>query len=276
MLPYIHILNRDIGTYGLIAMIAASLCGVLFMIGLKKRKIMIEDGIFFLMYVLLGVVIGSHLLYAITQYHLLPYLFQKVELTVWFERAQRIFGGSVFYGGLIGGIGSGYLGLKILKQDISVYSDLLAPIVPLFHGIARIGCFFAGCCYGIPCEWGITVDYNSIIPEMAGVARFPIQLVEAICNLILASALLFLLLRSQRHPILSGNLFKIYLIAYGIIRFSDEFLRGDAYRGFLGIFSTSQWVSLVIVSISTILLFRAINTSKKEKGLLYSNCNDLN
>lgn len=268
MLPYIHILNRNISSYGLIAVLAATLCSVLFIIGLKKRKIMVEDGIFFLMYVLFGVAIGSHLLYAITQYRLLPYLFQKAELTVWFERAQYIFGGSVFYGGLLGGIGSGYLGLKILKQDVGIYSDLLAPIVPLFHGIARVGCFLAGCCYGTPCEWGFTVDNNSIVPEMVGITRFPIQLLEAILNLILAAVLLFLLLRSNHNPILRGKLFNIYLIAYSVIRFSDEFLRGDAYRGFWGIFSTSQWISLAIIIISSIFLIREFFQRKKEKGCL--------
>lgn len=223
---------------------------------------MLEDGIFFLMFVLLGVVIGGHLLYAITQYRLIPYLFKKAEFSLWLARAQYIFGGSVFYGGLLGGIVSGYIGLKVLKQDITIYSDLMAPILPLFHGIARIGCFFAGCCYGIPCEWGFAAKNNPIVSDVNGITRFPVQLLESGCNFILAAVLFILLWRSNRNSVLRGNLFKIYLILYGIIRFADEFLRGDEYRGFFGALSTSQWISIFTVSISAVLLLRNIISRK--------------
>ena len=166
MYPYVQILGRSIGTYGLIAVLAALLCGMLFMIALKKRGVMMEDGVFFFMFVLLGVVIGSHLLYAVTQYRFIPYLFKKAEFSLWLSRVQYVFGGSVFYGGLLGGIGIGCFGLKLLKLDVNLFSDLMAPIVPLFHGIARIGCFLAGCCYGIPCEWGIAAENNPFVPEV--------------------------------------------------------------------------------------------------------------
>lgn len=225
-----------------------------------------EDGVFFLMFVVLGVIVGSHLLYAITQYRLLPYLFQKAEFSLWFARAQYIFGGSVFYGGLLGGCLSGYLWLKILKHDVSTYADLIAPIIPLFHGFARIGCFLAGCCYGIPCEWGFAAEGNPMVPEVNGIARFPIQLLEASLNFALAGLLFFLLRRGCKHSMLRGNLLKIYFILYGCIRFSDEFLRGDVHRGFWGIFSTSQWISLATVSICTFLLVKNI-VSKKTKQI---------
>jgi len=269
--PYVQIFDRSVSTYGLIAVLAALLCGVLFIIALKKNGAMSEDGILFFMFVIFGVIIGGHLLYAVTQYRYIPYLFKKAEFSVWLSRAQYIFGGSVFYGGLIGGLGCGYLGLKLLKQDVKLYADLIAPLIPLFHGIARIGCFFAGCCYGIPCEWGFTAEGNPLVAEVNGISRFPIQLFESGCNLILAGVLFFLLKRSRESFILRGNLLKIYLVLYGMIRFFDEFLRGDEHRGIWGIFSTSQWISIAIVGIGGTLFVKSI-IQRKKLGFI-SNCN---
>ncbi len=266
MYPFIRILGHDIGTYGLMAMLAAIICGAILMMLLKKVKIVFEDFVFFLLFALAGLVLGSHLLYAVTQYRYIPFLFQKATFSVWWARAQYIFGGSVFYGGLLGGTLTGYLGLRFLKQDVSTYSDLMAPIVPLFHAIARVGCFLAGCCYGIPCAWGIAVTGNTMVPGINGVHRFPVQLLEAACNLALAGVLFLVWQRRHRYPLVCGNLYKIYLISYGIIRFFDEFLRGDTYRGIWGPFSTSQWISIFTVSISSALLIRSIVRKKTIKN----------
>ena len=213
-----------------------------------------EEGILFVLFVLLGVVIGGRLLYAATQYRYIPYLFKKAEFSLWLRRLKYIFGGSVFYGGLVGGLLLGYIRLKTTKKDVSQYSDIMAPIIPLFHGITRVGCFFAGCCYGIPCSWGFITYDNTIAPGINGVVRFPVQLLEASANLVLAGVMFLLLRKASSSRYLKGNLLKIYLISYGVIRFLDEFLRGDEYRGFIGIFSTSQWIALLMIGINSILL----------------------
>ena len=262
MYPFIQFFGRSIGTYALIAVFATILCGFIFLISLKKAGAMMEDGVSFLLFVILGVAIGSHLLYAITQYRYIPYLFERVEFSLWIQRVQYIFGGSVFYGGLIGGIAFGLLGLKILKQDVALYADLLSPIVPLLHGITRVGCFFAGCCYGIPCEWGFAARGNALVPEVNGISRFPVQLLEAACNIALAGVMFLMLKRSAKRPTLRGNLFTLYLMVYGVIRFADEFLRGDAIRGHWGIFSTSQWIAIVMVCTSTVTLIVSVKRKK--------------
>ena len=225
-----------------------------------------EEGILFILFVLLGIVVGSKLLYAATQYRYIPYLFKKAEFSLWIRRAKFIFGGSVFYGGLVGGLLVGYIRLKATKKDISLYSDMMAPIIPLFHGITRVGCFFAGCCYGIPCEFGFTVHNNNVVPSVNGVVRFPVQLLESFANLLLAAVIFLLLNKAKSSRYLSGNLLKIYLISYGVIRFLDEFLRGDEYRGFIGIFSISQWISLFMIVLNSVLLVRSITRIKKAKS----------
>jgi len=46
-----------------------------------------------------------------------------------------------------------------------------------------------------------------------------------------------------------------YLLLYAVVRFCDEFLRGDTYRGIWGPFSTSQWISLAIIVVTVIYIF---------------------
>ena len=267
MYPYIQIFGHSFGTYGVIAAFAALLCGILFICSLKRMGGMMEDGILLLICVLIGVMLGGHLLYALTQYRYIPYLFERVELSLWLARAQYIFGGSVFYGGLLGGIGCGYAGGRILKLNISLCADLMTPIIPLFHGFARIGCFFAGCCYGIPCSIGFAAVENTIVPEVNAVTRFPVQLLEATLNFALAGMLWCFLRLSYRKAWLQGNLIKLYLLFYGGFRFLLEFLRGDAQRGFWGMLSTSQWISIALICIGMILLGKDIIIKRKERFL---------
>jgi phosphatidylglycerol:prolipoprotein diacylglycerol transferase len=60
-----------------------------------------------------------------------------------------------------------------------------------------------------------------------------------------------------------------YLILYSIVRFFDEFLRGDSYRGFIGILSTSQFISLLILIVVTIYLLIKHFLHKKKLHLLW-------
>ena len=64
-----------------------------------------------------------------------------------------------------------------------------------------------------------------------------------------------------KRKLLCGKLLPFYFISYGIIRFSLEFLRGDEIRGRWLIFSTSQWISIVLI-IAGIIWF-ALGSRKK-------------
>lgn len=247
MFPVINILGRDASTYGLMALLGILVCGFFVCITAKKRGHDDNKYIIFLFVCAVGMLVGSHLLYAVTK------IDAFIEwLTHWSKYVgtfgdfvncvSYIFGGSVFYGGLIGGMAAGLIYGKIKKLDMAEYSDICAPMVPLFHFFGRIGCFLGGCCYGIECEFGFTVHGNELNPSINDVQRFPVQLLEAACNLIIFLVLWYLL----RKGILKGRLFALYLIIYSVVRFFDEFLRGDAYRGFLFGLSTSQIISLLL------------------------------
>ena len=122
---------------------------------------------------------------------------------------------------------------------------MFATVLPLGHAIGRIGCFSAGCCYGIPFDSPFSVTYTETLGTTPlGIPLFPVQIVESILLVLLFSAQLVLFLRlpqKQNLPVM------VYLTAYPTIRFLLEFLRGDSERGVLLGLSTSQWVSLLIL-----------------------------
>ena len=69
---------------------------------------------------------------------------------------------------------------------MSEYRDILAVIIPIFHFFGRIGCFFAGCCYGKITNSNISVIYtNKIDNTIVTASRIPTQLIEAGLNFVL-------------------------------------------------------------------------------------------
>ena len=130
------------------------------------------------------------------------------------------------------------------------------------HGFARIGCFLAGCCYGVECEFGFTAHGNDLVPAVNDVSRFPVQLLESLgCFLIF-----FLILYLYRKGKLTGRLLFVYLGVYAVLRFCDEFLRGDAIRGFIFGLSTSQFISIFMALISLGGLLLGLRSYKKSQN----------
>lgn len=256
MYPVVEILGKTFGSYALTALLGALLSGTVFCALIKKRGLDDNDAIIFLLFVALGVVLGGHLLYGIVNHRYFSTLLASESLSDAWRSLKLLFGGSVFYGGLLGAIAAGLTVIKVMRLNAQVYMDCIAPVAPLFHGIARIGCFLAGCCYGIRCDWGITVTGNTVVPGINGVARFPVQLLEAVGNFLISGLLFYLLRKAERTPKLRGRLLCIYFALYACLRFFDEFLRGDEARGFLGVLSTSQWISLGFFTCALLIMFR--------------------
>ena len=138
--------------------------------------------------------------------------------------------------------------MKRKNYRFGLYSDIGAMLIPLFHGFGRIGCFFGGCCYGIPSEFGI-LYHSPQLPTDQIVTRFPVQLLESGLEFLLFFVLYFFLYKptGPLQDKVRGHLLEIWLGAYAVIRFLDEFLRGDIIRGVWGPFSTSQWISLAVI-----------------------------
>lgn len=158
--------------------------------------------------------------------------------------------GIVFYGGLLGYLGSIALLFRFLLKKRRLGLDIVAVTTPLFHAFARVGCYFAraevnGKSVHRPCCYGIVMD-NAFCAKFWE-SRLPVQLIEAGFNLLLFAGLLWALLRARREE-RHGGLLQIYLFAYAMFRFFIEFFRGDAVRGGFGVLSFSQAVSLAILA----------------------------
>ncbi len=172
---------------------------------------------------------------------------------------QVVFGGGqVFYGGLLGGILGGFLGARIVKEAPAPYCRAIVPCVPLGHAFGRLGCFFAGCCYGLAYDGPGSVKFPA-----AGVEQgvFPVQLAEMAANLALF-LLLAVYTRRNRRP--CRELF-LYLMCYASIRFTLEFFRGDLIRGTAFALSTSQWISLLVFPIAAVLFLLQGQSKKRHR-----------
>lgn len=149
-------------------------------------------------------------------------------------------GGFVFYGGFIGGLL--FIALFKLvdkKLNLKVLWAML-PAVAFGHGIGRIGCLLAGCCFGKPTDlfWGIYLHDHY---------RHPTQILEAFSLLAIGTYLI----KSKKNKFI---LLSHYLITYGLIRIAIEALRGDVVRGSWGPFTPSQWISILLISSGLILI----------------------
>ena len=163
--------------------------------------------------------------------------------------------GGVFYGGLILAVAVAIWYMWRHRMPISQVTDVFAPGIALGHVIGRMGCFFAGCCFGreTTVPWAITFHNQHAARNVGtplGVPLHPAQLYEAGAGLLILGVLLVAERHGRPFP---GRTFWGYMLLYGVSRFVIEFFRGDS-RGTIGMFSTSQFLSLLIVPISIVML----------------------
>lgn len=207
------------------------------------------------LWLLIGGFACSKILYWIT---ILPEIIQNPSIML------NIGDGWVVYGGIIGGLLAGYIYCRIHHMNFWTYFDLLIPEVALAQGFGRLGCFFAGCCYGIETHgwFALTFPEGSLAP--AGIPLFPTQLLSSLFDF----ALFFILLYLSKKKHFDGELGAWYLLIYSAGRFVIEFFRGDLVRGSVGTLSTSQFIAILamIAGVAIIILGKRHalkNTGKK-------------
>lgn len=186
-----------------------------------------------------GGMLGSRLLYYIVE---LPSILKDPSI-LWDFRI-----GYVVYGGIIGGVLANYIYCRKKKVRFVEYFDLVMPAVAFAQGFGRIGCFFAGCCYGRETDlpFGITYHISNSAPN--GVKLIPTQLISSAGDFIFA----FILMTYAKKKRASGKVGALYMILYSIGRFCIEFLRDDE-RGAIGVLSTSQLISILILAGGVVL-----------------------
>jgi len=177
-------------------------------------------------------------------------------------------GPTVSFGGyILGAIGFATY-LKLNKQETLRYLDISASCLGLGPMVARWACFLNGDDYGsvshVP--WAVSyppgsypfVDHvnRGLINVMAD-RSLPVHPVQLYLS---AKGLLLFVICSwlwKRHRLPAGNLFIIFWLLYGLLRFTLEYFRGDQQEVIFGYFTTGQVVCLMIAVVSTLFLLHS-------------------
>ena len=133
-------------------------------------------------------------------------------------------GGLAFFGGLFGAIGAACIYARRHRFPFGRTADLFAPAVPIAAAIGRIPCFLAGMDYGTPMRvpWAVIYTNAQSYAPQDGLPRHPVQVYELVGDLAIAGILMRL-----RGRVADGQLFLIYLILFGFLRFFVFTVRGN-------------------------------------------------
>jgi len=170
--------------------------------------------------------------------------------------------GFVFYGSFLFAIPTMLWFFKKHKLNTYQMLDVMAVVTCIVHMFGRIGCFFAGCCYGKPTQGPLGVTFtNEACQAPLNTPLIPTQLLEAGFIFLVMISLLTIKSKYQKFY---GQLFLLYLILYAIGRSVLEIFRGDVARGFIidGYLSHSQFIALLVVIVTG---FVYVRWSKKNR-----------
>lgn len=258
----IPLLNIPLNTYGLLLAVA-------FMVGLRVAARMAErDGldsrrVYDLgLWIMVAALIGGKLLLIITEWESL------IRGSRRFFAIEFFRSGGVFYGGFIASVIVTVIIARRHKLPLWRTADAIAPGIALGHAIGRLGCFFAGCCWGKPTTsaWGVRFSERGHeitgVPTIAGhlidpaqrafwstriggldapLQLHPTQLYEVVATIAIFAVLLSLFRRSR----FEGRIMLAYAALYAAARFVIEFWRDDPRGSLIGL-STSQFIALFV------------------------------
>jgi phosphatidylglycerol:prolipoprotein diacylglycerol transferase len=234
-------------TYGVL-LAAAYLLGLrLAMSRAKARNLDATRVLDLGIYIIISALVGAKLLLLATEYR--TYVANPRELLT------LVRSGGVFYGGLILAVVVAMWYIRRVGLPLWTTCDVFAPGIALGHVIGRLGCFFAGCCYGKPTDvpWAVTFT-NELAAANVGtplnVPLHPTQLYEAGAEALILGLLLATERRGRRFP---GRTFWLYMLLYAVSRYVIEMFRGDP-RGSIMMFSTSQFISVVLAPLAVVML----------------------
>lgn len=176
--------------------------------------------------------------------------------------------------GVLGGVLVGvWFACRRLRINYLGTLDYVCLVIPLGHGIARIGCFLNGCCHGcVPhgdLPWAVvfTDRAAAVHSDLLGQPLHPTQLYEAAGNWLLAGMLYFLVRpRIENGTIPRGLVAVGYFSGYGLIRFITDFYLGNPPLWKDTGLTPGQIFSLVIIMLAAILLLIAIKQKRSSSS----------
>jgi phosphatidylglycerol:prolipoprotein diacylglycerol transferase len=149
-------------------------------------------------------------------------------------------GGLSWFGGFVGGVGTGLWSLHRRRIPIVPALAAVAPALAIGHAIGRIGCFLVGDDYGRPTDlpWGVAFP-RGLPPTTVPV--HPTQLYETAGLAVIA----WVLIRWRRAGVADAVVFGRYLVMAGALRFAIEFIRVNTRVA--GPLTLAQIFSLAII-----------------------------
>ena len=241
----------SIYSYGFMIALGA-IAGVAYMTiqGKKEVGLTFDQANTLFLYIFLAAIVGGKV-----------FLFFE-NASFYIDHPRKLFTGRgfVFYGSFLFAIPTMLWFFKKNKLNTYKMLDVMAITTCLVHMFGRVGCFLAGCCYGLPTAsiFGVTFTDPACQAEPKNVALHPTQLYEATYILLVMVVLLFLRARRKFY----GQLFLLYLILYAVGRSVLEIFRGDTDRGFIikDYVSHSQFVAFIII---VVVIFVYVRWARK-------------
>lgn len=220
--------------------------------GLKISK---EDVADFIVYLIVGIIAGSRLVYVL--FYNLPYYLQNpLEIIALWH------GGLSFHGGLIGAVIAGYLFCKKKKIDFYDIADIAVVPGALALAFGRIGNFINGELYGriTNAPWCVDYSKNQYLTSVPDGCRHPSQIYESFKNFFIFAVLWFI--KDKKLP--KGFMFWTFVALYGLFRTAIEFFRTpDEQVGFIfNYFTMGQLLSFPLFLAGLFMLYR-LNKSNK-------------
>ena len=247
---FLNIGSLCIRWYGVMAALGFIAGMALIQINRKFAKLTADQVCNIVMLGMISGVLGARIFYVVqnwSYYRLHPAAIIRIDQ-----------GGLVFYGGFILAFILIVIYLrKFCRADVIRTLDVMAPALAAAHSLGRIGCFLNGCCYGKPAQifWAAAYPAGSEPYQKYGnLPLHPVQIYEALLNIALAGVLFYLVRKSRR-----GIPMSVYLLCYGLLRFVDEFFRGD-HSDFVQGFTPAQVIGFGMIPAGLILLIKYLRT----------------
>jgi len=256
--------NFSVQTWGFIVALGMVISLVfLFLEAGKKKKLDETENL--IIYTAICAIIGARIAYI---------LVNPEEFSSFIDIINIWKGGMISYGMILGGIAGiciFKLITKINSENLFKLLDLMAPYLILAIAIGRIGCFFRGCCFGLPTNlpWGVLYTGENALTEGA---VHPTQLYHSILDFIIFFVLLKI---NRKKEILEekkikskyaffniyGSTFLLFIMLYSAERFFVDFLRFHLPGEYIGVASITQIVFLFTFAAAWL----ALKKIKKEK-----------
>lgn len=165
-----------------------------------------------------------------------------------------------FHGGLLGVIAALWLFARRKGVAFAGVADFVAPLTPVGLGLGRLGNFIGQELWGRPSE----VPWAMVFPrDPLALPRHPSQLYQ----FLLEGCLLFLVVYMfSRRPRPQWSVAGLFLVGYGVLRFTVEFFREpDAHVGFqaFGWLTRGQLLCVPMCLLGAWLLFYAYRGQRR-------------